>query len=109
MDSLWIFNHDTAVNTSAATTIFGLSTLPISASPNPFKTWINLTVNPPDGPVNSLLVYNSAGKIIADLSSRYSRGSLQYFWGAGHLPAGLYFVRMKTATNIYTKKIFLVR
>ncbi len=85
-------------------------------SPNPFTTETSIEFDVPNhvGPV-ALAVYNARGQRVRELASgSIDRGRHTVRWdgttmGGERVPAGVYFLRLETGTEVRTQKALLVR
>ncbi|NUN09036.1 MAG: T9SS type A sorting domain-containing protein [Ignavibacteriaceae bacterium] len=83
--------------------------------PNPFssKTTIRFSCPVNDNNNVSLKVFDILGKEVADLSNRINGPGLQEIVfpdeGVSNIPSGIYFYRLITGKEQYTKKMILVR
>ena len=81
-----------------------------SVYPNPFNpsTTINFSIkNFTDLNIN---IYNIKGNLIENLFSGFkSSGNHSINWDASHVPSGIYFVKMNTASFSQTRKITLAK
>src|SRR3989339_602720 len=79
-------------------------------APNPFNPAVTIIVNGNGAETlraTSLRVYNTNGRMVADLTSGVINNRVT--WDAGTHPAGVYVVRAMTGGNILTKRITLLR
>jgi hypothetical protein len=85
---------------------FGLS----AAYPNPFNpaTTVEFTLETAGN--YDLAVYNITGRRIATLSSGYAdAGMYKQTWNAGDVTSGIYFIRLRSAGRVATRKVVLIK
>ncbi|MFZ1728628.1 MAG: T9SS type A sorting domain-containing protein [Bacteroidota bacterium] len=84
------------------------------AWPNPFGSGIasssTLRFSLPSSGSVQLLIYNSAGRVVATpASGRYEAGSHSATFAAGNLPAGTYLAVLRAGEKTVVRKIALIR
>jgi len=77
----------------------------ITAAPNPFRSAIRINF-PCAGQNLSAIVYDMNGRKVTDLAPGLKRNGT-VLWNAGHLPAGLYFLKVKVDGRNLTCKLLL--
>ncbi|MBL0173699.1 MAG: T9SS type A sorting domain-containing protein [Ignavibacteria bacterium] len=78
--------------------------------PNPFGSVTEIPYTLSEPTHVSIRVYDLMGREVEELvSERQGTGSYKALFDGSELPAGLYFVKMRTAAGSQTKKIFLSR
>lgn len=82
----------------------------IIGGPNPFNSQTKFSYTlPVDGYVR-LSVYDASGSLVTDLLNHFqAAGDYSVAWQADHLSSGTYFVQLKCAQDILTKKVVLLR
>jgi len=87
----------------------------IQIQPNPFRrlTKISSSIGLSAGSA-ALKIYDAAGNLVKQSSRLATMPFRQITWNGEDssgkpLPAGVYFIRLETATNNYTKKVLLLR
>lgn len=87
----------------------------LSSHPNPFNPMTKLRFSLKRAQAVDLVVYDIRGKVVKTLASRvFSAGLHQLEWnGTGergnNVSSGVYFARMRTADNVLTERLVLVR
>ncbi len=85
---------------------FGLS----PAYPNPFNPATRVEFTLDEAGNHELSVYNITGRRIATLSSGYAEpGIYKQTWNAGDMTSGVYFIRLRSAGRIATRKVVLIK
>ncbi|MDP8208965.1 MAG: T9SS type A sorting domain-containing protein [Candidatus Electryonea clarkiae] len=78
--------------------------------PNPFNSTARISYGLPVAGYMSLEVYNLVGQRVYTLVEGYKTpGAYSSNFSAGHLPSGMYFVRLKAANLNVNQKVVLVR
>ncbi|MDP8239558.1 MAG: T9SS type A sorting domain-containing protein [Candidatus Hatepunaea meridiana] len=78
--------------------------------PNPFNSVTTLQYDVSQNTNLQLSVYNLNGRLVEILyNDNIKPGSYSLTWNAGHLPSGLYLVRMKTPEGVWMTKTALVK
>jgi len=80
------------------------------AYPNPFNpsTTVELTV--PEAGHVSVMVYNIAGQLMAELADSYmDANQYQFTWQGENLPSGMYLLRAEYAGQVSTQKLMLLK
>ncbi|MBL8028799.1 MAG: T9SS type A sorting domain-containing protein [Fibrobacteres bacterium] len=75
----------------------------IIACPNPFNPSVALTLKGMNSGKVSIRVYNTTGKMVADLTSELNRGSV--VWNAKNISAGMYMVVVQQGAKKLCKRI----
>ncbi len=78
----------------------------LTVSPSPFNSTCGISVEC-EGECK-VSIYNVLGQPVSDIFSGYLNGFKQFDWSPGDLPAGLYFVKMKTKDNSITRKVIFL-
>ncbi|HOD53491.1 MAG TPA: T9SS type A sorting domain-containing protein [Candidatus Cloacimonadota bacterium] len=97
------YNYTTANDNQ----VIAPSTISISAYPNPFNGNTNITVKSNDKQVKVQL-YNIKGRLIAEENMNLNRSNNVNF-NTEHLSSGIYFVKVKSATESKTCKIMKIK
>lgn len=78
--------------------------------PNPFREMTTLCFSLPEPGNVVLSVYNSQGTMVSSiLTGKMDKGSYTMNYAAGNLPAGIYYVVLKTSGTVLTRKIVIVK
>jgi len=78
--------------------------------PNPFNPTTMIEVSLPQRGKMNLVVYNTLGKVVAELANgEFAAGRHQFNFNAVGLPSGVYFYRLKAGDFSSTKKLMLVK
>ena len=80
------------------------------AYPNPFNpsTTVELTV--PEAGHVSVMVYNIAGQLVAELADTYmDANQYQFTWQGENVPSGMYLLRAEYAGQVSTQKLMLLK
>lgn len=78
--------------------------------PNPFNPITKIEFDIPKQSKVLLKVYNLLGQEIAELINKnYSPGKYSIEFNAENLPSGIYFYKLISGSNIFTKKMVLLR
>jgi len=86
-----------------------------SVFPNPFKNSVSLNYSLRKGNEVNIGIYNVKGQLIRSLVSDWNKaGTYTIVWdgrdgNSKSVPAGIYFVRMQTDRQTFTKKLLLVQ
>lgn len=97
--SYWVVTASKGISTDEGS-------LALRSYPNPFSGSATVEVNISGNTKGSLVVYNSAGALIAELhSGEMPGGSHRFAFEAGNLPKGMYLVRLITSQESKTLKI----
>ena len=83
-----------------------------SAFPNPFNPSTNIRLMVSESGHISVKIYNIIGQQVDVLVDRYIQESniaYNFYWDAGNLPSGTYFVRAHLANQIETQKVMLIK
>jgi len=75
--------------------------------PNPVKDVLHLDLTSYTGNFNQIQIMNTEGKLV--LNEFRVSGGQAYTIPVDHLKDGLYFLRMKTATGLYSRKFVICR
>ncbi len=97
------YNYTTANDNQ----VIAPSTISINAYPNPFNGNTNITVKSNDKQVKVQL-YNIKGRLIAEENMNLNRSNNVNF-NTEHLSSGIYFVKVKSATESKTCKIMKIK
>jgi len=82
----------------------------LTAYPNPFNPSTSLEFALPEAGRVNLRVYDAAGRFVAELTnSDYTVGTHRVKFDAGHLPSGIYLVRLTAGSFVTTSKLLLVK
>ncbi|MFO7842070.1 MAG: lamin tail domain-containing protein [Fidelibacterota bacterium] len=85
---------------------FGLS----PAYPNPFNPVTSIEFTLEEAGSYELSVYNITGRRISTLSSGYAEpGIYKQAWNAGDVTSGIYFIRLRSAGRVATRKVVLIK
>ena len=93
----------------------GISSLPVTASPNPFRGTTTIGYCLPERTFATLEIYNVAGQAVAKLvNGTRSEGGHSISWDGldfvgRPLQPGVYFARLQIAGHVATKPIVLIR
>jgi len=78
--------------------------------PNPFNPSTNITFSLPTASKVELSIYNILGQKVDILIDEHREaGKYTVQWDASSMPSGIYFYRLKTDSNIETRKMSLVK
>ena len=81
-----------------------------SAYPNPFNSVTGIRYALPYKSMISITVYDITGKVVSMLfSGEREAGRYEASWDASAFQTGVYFLRMETSGDTYTRKVILVR
>ena len=110
----WVFmNPPTPGNSNTGTSIQNIElplTFSLTAYPNPFnpETTIQYTLN--ENSNVEILMYSVVGELMFEVNQGLqNKGLHNYRWNASALPSGVYFITVKTETNISTIKTMLLK
>jgi hypothetical protein len=82
----------------------------VSASPNPFNPFTQISYDLPDDSYVDLRVYNAAGQEVATLADgQRVAGTHVLSWDASHLTSGIYFARIKAGEHHAAQKLLLAK
>jgi hypothetical protein len=74
--------------------------------PNPFTGQLSIEFNLPQTSMVSIQIFNAMGAMVAELHhGQLPAGQQQFNWHAGHLPKGLYFLRVQAGEELTTRKV----
>ena len=79
----------------------------ISAFPQPAKNNLSIQVKLNNNEVNTLDLYNSHGKIL--LSTVLNKNSENINLDVSEFKSGIYFIKVHSKNNLYTKKVQIIR
>ncbi len=80
------------------------------AYPNPFNSTTTIRFSVETRHAVSLHIYNITGRLVETLINKpLTPGEHEITWNAGHLPSGVYFVRLQSGEFIETQKIILMK
>ena len=80
------------------------------AFPNPFNPQTTISFSIPSDNSIKLGVYDSMGRIVADIASGlYQAGYYEFEWDAAEFSSGIYFVKMEIDGSIHMQKIMLLK
>ena len=79
----------------------------ISVFPQPAKNSLNIKVNLNNNEINTLDIYNSQGKIL--LSNVLNKNSENINLDVSQFKSGIYFIKVHSKNNLYTKKVQIIR
>lgn len=86
------------------------SLLLIRNSPNPFNNTTRVSFSLPFSDLVRIDVFNSNGRLVENLVSGYRHhGVHQFIWQAGHLPSGIYLLRLRTSERQVVVKCLLLK
>jgi len=78
--------------------------------PNPFNPTTKIEFDLPKQSKVTLKIFNLLGQEIADLMNKnLAAGKYSVDFNASNLPSGIYFYKLTTEQNIYTRKMLLIR
>lgn len=78
--------------------------------PNPFASRTEITYQVPVPAHVEIRVYDVLGQEVAVLANgSVAAGKHTVDWDAGHLPSGMYFIRLEAGASIMTRTAFLIR
>ena len=78
--------------------------------PNPFNPVCNLRIEIIEDSNFRLHIYDMNGKLIEELANtQLNVGNHVFTWNAEHSPSGIYLARLESPTEIYTKKLLLLK
>jgi len=79
--------------------------------PNPFNSSTTIQFNLQHPEVVTLKIYSALGNEVCSLLNKkdFAAGSHNITWDAENLPSGIYFYRLKTASEVSTKKLILLQ
>jgi hypothetical protein len=79
----------------------------ISVFPQPAKNSLNIQVKLNNNEINTLDLYNSQGKIL--LSNVLNKNSENINLDVSQFKSGIYFIKVHSKNNLYTKKVQIIR
>ena len=79
----------------------------ISVFPQPAKNSLNIQVKLNNNEINTLDIYNSQGKIL--LSNVLNKNSENINLDVSQFKSGIYFIKVHSKNNLYTKKVQIIR
>ncbi|MCH7763154.1 MAG: T9SS type A sorting domain-containing protein [Candidatus Marinimicrobia bacterium] len=80
------------------------------AYPNPFNSTTTIRFSVETRHAVSLHIYNITGRLVETLINKpLTPGEHEITWNAGHLPSGVYFVRLQSGEFIETRKVILMK
>ena len=85
------------------------SVFKLSAQPNPFNPSTVMLVSPVSGKQGSLRIYDTNGRIVADLTAELHSISSSIAWKADGFPSGIYLARLRSGKRTENLKLMLVR
>jgi hypothetical protein len=78
--------------------------------PNPFNPETIIRFEVPVTAFVNLTIYNAVGELISVLvNKQMERGVYLWKFDAGNLPSGIYFYRLSSGDQIFTKKMILIK
>ena len=78
----------------------------IPVYPNPFTRHTKISFNLNESSYCNIGLYNSSGILVETIAAKsFSPGQHEIQLDAGHLPGGMYFIRLATGSEIYTAKV----
>ncbi|MCD6595351.1 T9SS type A sorting domain-containing protein [bacterium] len=78
----------------------------LTVSPSPFNSTCRIAMQC-EGECN-VNIYNVLGQPVDNIFSGHLNGFKEFDWSPDNLPAGLYFVKMKTTNNSITRKVIFL-
>ncbi len=75
--------------------------------PNPFNPSTSIKFDIVKGERGILMIYNEKGQTV--LQQRFESGEHNFEWVNDGLPSGIYIVRLRTNSEIFTKKMSLIK
>lgn len=84
---------------------FGIS----SVYPNPFNASVMIRIELPESPQGNLRLYDQSGREVTKILNHPLVGSQTLIWDAGHVPSGIYFLKLTSGDMSQTVKLMLVR
>ncbi len=81
----------------------------IRVYPNPFNRSTRIFYTMPTKGKLVIKAYDESGREVASIADRYVDQSGHVDWKAGDLPNGVYFLRVETPQNNYTRKVLLLK
>lgn len=93
---------------STTSTSSNIETIAVSVSPNPFTNSIKINLPPSNtgSQEYQIVILNSIGEIIADLSDQNIEDTVT--WTPNNLKSGIYYVRILNKNTTVTKKIIYI-
>jgi polyhydroxybutyrate depolymerase len=79
--------------------------MPITAFPNPFRSFVKLDLNLHTASHVRVFLFNHLGEQLMVHSLELHNGSNSFTWDTGDLPAGIYFGVFKTENSTHTVKL----
>jgi len=103
-------NEELTSNTTASFTNEDLSTTNLSVWPNPTNSWTSLYFNLPQSTTASLCIFAADGKQVICLANdnKFSKGTYTKEFPAQRLAAGMYYVVLKTESEVLTKPLAVI-
>jgi hypothetical protein len=83
----------------------------IAVYPNPSSVKVNILVNLPDfnNDEDEILIYDNSGIQVDEIKVvNTSSQNLEINWNKGNLPAGVYYLVVKTKNEIMTEKFIIL-
>ena len=105
----WAYRYSSAGSALEKRGVPNTAGFSIQASPNPFSVSVDIRYESAvSGRPNSLMIYNSAGKMIKEFNGNgLTSGRLT--WNASAYPPGVYLCEAKMGKMTVTRKLLLVR
>ena len=79
----------------------------ISVFPQPAKNSLNIQVKLNNNEINTLDLYNSQGKILS--SNVLNKNDENINLDVSQFKSGIYFIKVHSKNNLYTKKVQIIR
>ena len=103
---------NTTINTSIEESSESLSEINLQASPNPFSSIVNFSVQDPAQDIGTLQIFDLSGRMIQEITPNLTEGSAVCIWNgtssSGHvLPSGIYTARL--ASGEITSGVMLLK
>jgi len=81
----------------------------LQLSPNPTRTWTSIRFNVPQSGKVQLAVYSSSGQLITTLVNSFRESGTDHKEFPAHqLPGGVYYITLRTAGEVITRRLVVV-
>ena len=90
---------------------FPISSVLLSVSPNPFNSTVRISFASINRRKQTLTIHDISGREVANFDGKWKMedGTGEVVWDASAFPAGIYFARLESGSEVETVKMVLVR
>lgn len=82
----------------------------LSVQPNPFTESTSIWIRLLEKREVCIDIIDMRGKLVERLArENFNRGAHQFIWNADNRPDGIYFIKVKTGSRVYGRRIILLR